>query len=119
MSTDEFCDTPLRRDACPSRTPRAGLRRRAFPSASALVHIHRQAEPRYAGLSKEVIEWANLRLSVQTFTHFLPAEQRLRVGRLDGRFKGPDPDGFMTTRFFDPTSAETGPPFTRVFNGYV
>jgi carboxypeptidase C (cathepsin A) len=41
------------------------------------------------------------------------------VGRLDGRFKGPDPDGFMNTRFFDPSSAETGPPFTSVFNDYV
>lgn len=74
---------------------------------------------RYTGISKEVIEWANLRLDVQTFTHFLLADQRLRVGRLDGRFKGPDPDGFMTTRFFDPSSAETGPPFTSVFNDYV
>ena len=74
---------------------------------------------RYTGISKEVVEWANLRLNVQTFTHFLLADQRLRVGRLDGRFKGPDPDGFMNTRFFDPSSAETGPPFTSVFYDYV
>ena len=74
---------------------------------------------RYTGISKEVIEWSNLRLDVATFTHFLLADQRLRVGRLDGRFKGPDPDGFMNTRFFDPSSAETGPPFTSVFNDYV
>ena len=74
---------------------------------------------RYTGISKEVIEWSNLRLDVVTFTHFLLADQRLRVGRLDGRFKGPDPDGFMNTRFFDPSSAETGPPFTSVFNDYV
>jgi len=74
---------------------------------------------RYTGISKEVIEWSNLRLNVQTFTHFLLADQRLRVGRLDGRYAGPDPDGFMNTRFFDPTSAETGPPFTSVFYDYV
>jgi carboxypeptidase C (cathepsin A) len=74
---------------------------------------------RYTGISKEVIEWSNLRMDVGTFTHFLLADQRLRVGRLDGRFKGPDPDGFMNTRFFDPSSAETGPPFTSVFNDYV
>ena len=74
---------------------------------------------RYTGISKEVIEWSNLRLDVGSFTHFLLADQRLRVGRLDGRFKGPDPDGFMNTRFFDPSSAETGPPFTSVFNDYV
>ena len=74
---------------------------------------------RYTGISKEVIEWSNLRLDVQTFTHFLLSDQRLRVGRLDGRFKGPDPDGFMNTRFYDPSGAETGPPFTSVFNDYV
>jgi carboxypeptidase C (cathepsin A) len=74
---------------------------------------------RYTGISKEVIEWSNLRMDVGTFTHFLLADQRLRVGRLDGRFKGPDPDGFMNTRFFDPSSAETGPPFTSVFYDYV
>jgi carboxypeptidase C (cathepsin A) len=74
---------------------------------------------RYTGISKEVIEWSNLRLNVQVFTHFLLADQRLRVGRLDGRYSGPDPDGFMNTRFFDPTSSETGPPFTSVFMDYV
>ena len=74
---------------------------------------------RYTGISKQVIEWSNLRLDVPTFTHYLLADQRLRVGRLDGRFKGPDPDGFMNTRFFDPSGAETGPPFTSVFNDYV
>ena len=74
---------------------------------------------RYTGISNQVIEWSNLRIDVRTFTHFLLAEQRLRVGRLDGRFKGPDPEGFMDTQFFDPSSAETGPPFTSVFYDYV
>ncbi len=74
---------------------------------------------RYTGISKEVIEWSNLRLDVRTFTHFLLADQRLRVGRLDGRFKGPDPQGFMNTQSYDPSGAEIGPPFTSVFNDYV
>jgi carboxypeptidase C (cathepsin A) len=74
---------------------------------------------RYTGLSKEIIEWANLRIDVRIFTHYLLADQKLRVGRLDGRYKDPDPNGFMDTPFFDPTSAETGPPFTSVFNDYV
>ena len=74
---------------------------------------------RYTGISKEVIEWSNLRIDVQIFTHFLLADQRLRVGRLDGRYAGPDPQGFMRTQFYDPASAETGPPFTSVFNDYV
>jgi len=74
---------------------------------------------RYTGISKEVIGWSNLRIDVQIFTHYLLADQRLRVGRLDGRYADPDPQGFMRTQFYDPTSAETGPPFTSVFYDYV
>ncbi len=74
---------------------------------------------RYTGLSKEVIDQYNLRVDVEGFTHWLLADQKLRVGRLDGRFTGPDPEGFVETRFYDPTSAETDPPFTSVFNDYV
>lgn len=74
---------------------------------------------RYTGLSKELIDQNNLRIDVQTFTHYLLADQKLRVGRLDGRFTGPDPQGFAGTRFFDPTSAQTGPPFTSVLNDYL
>jgi carboxypeptidase C (cathepsin A) len=74
---------------------------------------------RYTGLSKEIIEWANLRIDVRTFTHYLLADQKLHVGRLDGRYTGPDPNGFMETPFYDPTSSQTGPPFTSVFNDYV
>jgi len=74
---------------------------------------------RYTGLSKQIIEWANLRVDVRTFTHYLLSDQKLHVGRLDGRYTGPDPDGFMDTPFYDPTSSQTGPPFTSVFNDYV
>jgi carboxypeptidase C (cathepsin A) len=74
---------------------------------------------RYTGLSREIIDQYNLRVDVQGFTHYLLADQKLRVGRLDGRFTGPDPEGFVDTRFYDPTSSETQPPFTSVFNDYV
>jgi len=74
---------------------------------------------RYTGLSKEIIDWANLRIDVRTFTHYLLSDQKLHVGRLDGRYTGPDPNGFMDTPFYDPTSSQTGPPFTSVFNDYV
>ncbi len=73
----------------------------------------------YTGLSKEVIEWANLRVDVMTFTHYLLADQQLRVGRLDGRYSAPDPDGFLQTRFYDPTGSATEPPFTSVFYHYL
>jgi len=74
---------------------------------------------RYIGLSKEVIDEANLRIDVRKFTHYLLIDQKLRVGRLDGRFTGPDPNGLLDTQFYDPTGAATGPPYTAVFNNYV
>jgi carboxypeptidase C (cathepsin A) len=74
---------------------------------------------RFTGLKKELIDQANLRVDVTHFTHNLLAEQKLRVGRLDGRYTGPDPDGFLDTPFYDPTGAVIGPPFTSVFNDYV
>jgi carboxypeptidase C (cathepsin A) len=74
---------------------------------------------RFTGLSKEVIDQANLRIDVGKFTHYLLIDQKLRVGRLDGRFTGPDPEGLLDTRFYDPTGPATEPPFTSVFNNYV
>ncbi len=74
---------------------------------------------RFTGLDKAVIDQANLRVNVQKFTHYLMIDQKLRVGRLDGRFTGPDPEGLLDTRFYDPTGAQTLPPFTSVFNNYL
>ena len=74
---------------------------------------------RYTGLSKEVIDQANLRIDVPKFTHYLLLDQKLRVGRLDGRFTGPDPDGLLDTPFYDPTQSAILPPYTSVFNNYV
>jgi carboxypeptidase C (cathepsin A) len=74
---------------------------------------------RYTGLSKEVIDEANLRINVRKFTHYLLIDQKLRVGRLDGRFTGPDPSGLLDTPFYDPTGSATQPPYTSVFNNYV
>ncbi|HEY7305739.1 MAG TPA: peptidase S10 [Bryobacteraceae bacterium] len=97
--------------------------RRALAKGDSLTPQERQAVidglARYTGLSKEIIEQYNLRVDVQGFTHYLLADQKLRVGRLDGRFTGPDPEGFVETRFFDPTSAQTLPPFSSVFNSYL
>src|SRR5579863_6818677 len=74
---------------------------------------------RYTGLSKEVIDQANLRIDVPKFTHYLLIDQKLRVGRLDGRYTGPDPDGLLDTPFYDPTEANTMAPYNSVFNNYV
>lgn len=74
---------------------------------------------RFTGISKEVIDEANLRINVRKFTHYLLIDQKLRVGRLDGRYTGPDPNGLLDTPFYDPTGSATQPPFTSVFNNYL
>jgi carboxypeptidase C (cathepsin A) len=74
---------------------------------------------RYTGLSTQVLDQANLRIDVPKFTHYLLLDQKLRVGRLDGRFTGPDPDGVLDTPFYDPTESAILPPFTSAFNNYV
>jgi carboxypeptidase C (cathepsin A) len=74
---------------------------------------------RFTGLSKDVVDEANLRINVQKFTHYLLIDQKLRVGRLDGRYTGPDPNGLLDTPFYDPTGSATQPPFTSVFYNYL
>ena len=97
--------------------------KQALDKGDALSPQERQAVidqmARYTGLSKEVIDEANLRINVREFTHYLLIDQKLRVGRLDGRFTGPDPEGLMDTPFHDPTGSATLPPYTSVFNNYV
>ncbi len=73
----------------------------------------------YTGLDKKLIDNANLRIDVGQFTHNLLLDQKLRVGRLDGRFTGPDPEGLLDTPFYDPTGSAILPPYTTVFNNYL
>jgi carboxypeptidase C (cathepsin A) len=74
---------------------------------------------RYTGLDPKLVDNANLRVDVGQFTHNLLLDQKLRVGRLDGRFTGVDPEGLLDARFYDPTGAAIVPPYTSVFNNYV
>ncbi len=74
---------------------------------------------RFTGLTKDVIDQANLRIDVPKFTHYLLIDQKVRVGRLDGRFTGPDPGGLLDTPFYDPTEPAIIPPYTSVFNNYL
>ena len=74
---------------------------------------------RFTGLSKEVIDEANLRIDVPKFTHYLLIDQKLRVGRLDGRYTGPDPQGLLDTPFYDPTESAILPSFNAAFNNYL
>jgi carboxypeptidase C (cathepsin A) len=96
---------------------------RALDKGDALTPQERQniidQLARFTGLSKEVLDEANLRIDVAKFTHYLLIDQKLRVGRLDGRYTGPDPNGLLDTPFYDPTGSATQPPFTSVFNNYL
>ena len=74
---------------------------------------------RFTGLKKEYIDQSNLRVDVEGFTANLLIDQKLRVGRLDGRYTAPSPVSTLDRGFFDPSSAATTPPFTSVFNDYV
>jgi carboxypeptidase C (cathepsin A) len=74
---------------------------------------------RYTGLDKKLIDNANLRIDVLQFTKNLLLDQKVHVGRLDGRFTGPHPAGVLESAFFDPTSSAILPPYTAVFNNYV
>src|SRR5260370_16974922 len=62
---------------------------------------------RYIGLRPEVIKAHNLRIDVPIFTHELLLDQKLRTGRLDGRFTSPDP---AAARFYHPPPPPTLPP---------
>ena len=77
----------------------------------------------YTGLSKQIIDEFNLRIDVGTFDHYLLLDQRLRVGRLDGRYALPEP-GFPSGRpggggGNDPASTATTGPFTMTFHNYM
>ena len=79
---------------------------------------------RYVGLTKDIIDENNLRIDVGTFDHYLLLDQRLRVGRLDGRYALPEP-GFPGARGggggfpSDPASTATAGPFTMTFYNYI
>jgi carboxypeptidase C (cathepsin A) len=73
----------------------------------------------YTGLPKNVVQMANMRIDVRTFMTWLLADQRKTVGRLDGRYTSPAPNGALETGRFDPASAATQGPFTAVFNDYI
>jgi carboxypeptidase C (cathepsin A) len=96
---------------------------RALAKGDALSPDERQKTieqmSRFTGLSKEVIDQANLRINVPEFTHYLLIDQKLRVGRLDARYTGPDPNGLLDTPFYDPTEANILPPFNAAFNNYL
>jgi carboxypeptidase C (cathepsin A) len=74
---------------------------------------------RYTGLSTAYLDNSDLRLDVAHFTRELLRDQKLTIGRLDGRLIGPSPLNADGTAEFDPSSTLTRPPFQAAFMQYI
>jgi carboxypeptidase C (cathepsin A) len=74
---------------------------------------------RYTGLDARYIDNSELRFDVAHFTRELLRDQRLTIGRLDGRLTGPSPLNAGETAEFDPSSTLPRPPFQSAFLHYM
>ena len=74
---------------------------------------------RYTGLSKQYIARCDLRVDLSHFDTELLRDEAKMVGRLDGRFTGPNDAPTQQTPEFDPSEAAIRPPYTAVFGDYV
>lgn len=74
---------------------------------------------RYTGLSPEMIERSNLRVSIFRFTKNLLFENRKTVGRFDSRYVGIDRDPAGEWSDYDPSAAALFAPFTATLNHYL
>jgi carboxypeptidase C (cathepsin A) len=73
----------------------------------------------YTGLKPELIEENDLRIEPQVFMHNLLKDQKLEVGRVDGRFTSPAPQSSSHEPFFDPAMAAMFPAFNAAMNNYA
>lgn len=74
---------------------------------------------RYTGLSAKYILQANLRVDSGRFRKELLRDQRLVVGRLDGRFTALDADAAGERQEFDPSNTALAGPYVAAFRDYV
>ncbi len=74
---------------------------------------------RLTGLSPEVVERHNLRISLGQFQKELLRDKARTVGRLDSRFTGWDATAGGESPEFDPSMTAIRPPYTAAFNDYV
>jgi carboxypeptidase C (cathepsin A) len=74
---------------------------------------------RFTGLSARFILSANLRVESGRFRKELLRDQRLVVGRLDGRFTALDADAAGERQEFDPSNTALQGPYTTLFADYV
>ncbi|MCX6550698.1 MAG: peptidase S10, partial [Acidobacteria bacterium] len=74
---------------------------------------------RYTGLSAKYILSANLRVEAGRFRKELLRDQRLVVGRLDGRYTALDADAAGERQEFDPSNTALQGAYTTIFADYV
>jgi carboxypeptidase C (cathepsin A) len=74
---------------------------------------------RYSGLSADFILDANLRVSAGRYRKELLRDQRLTIGRLDGRFTALDLDAAGETQEFDPSNQALQGAYTAMFRDFL
>jgi len=106
-----------------ARTFAFGEYMQALTKGSALTDAERSAMAeklaRYTGLPAKFILAANLRVDSGRFRKELLRDQRLMVGRLDGRFTGLDADAAGERQEFDPSNTALQGAYTALFQDYV
>ena len=74
---------------------------------------------KFTGLSPQFILNANLRVTADRFRKELLRDQRLAIGRLDGRFTSIDADAAGEREEFDISNQALQGPYTAMFEDYV
>jgi carboxypeptidase C (cathepsin A) len=74
---------------------------------------------RYTGLEPRYIDNSELRFGVGQFTRQLLRDEKLTIGRYDGRLTGPSPLNAGETSEFDPSGTLIRPPFQASFLQYL
>jgi carboxypeptidase C (cathepsin A) len=74
---------------------------------------------RFTGISSQVVDENDLRLSQPVFCRELLRDQKLVAGRLDSRFTAAPLATGRGQGFYDPSMSVIRPPFTATFNNYV
>ena len=73
----------------------------------------------YSGLTADKVEEYNLRIYYPDFCKMLLEDQKLVIGRIDGRYTGPLTSGDMGDGASDPSSMETDGIYKATFSHYI
>ena len=73
----------------------------------------------YTGLSRDYLDWADLRIEISRFCKELLRDEGRTVGRFDCRYTGIDRDSAGESFEYDPSSAIIQGAYTAMLNNYV